>query len=302
MDYSNIELIPKRTIVTSRDECDTSVDFLGYKFRLPIIPANMESVISPDLALELTKRGYFYILHRFMPYEDIISFVNRCHRDGVISSISIGVKQKDYDLINYFHNQGIVPDFITVDVAQADAVYVEKIIPVLHKLKSKLIIGNVGSMDGVRNLRYLGADSVKCGIAPGRGCATYNKTGFRTHPLDLSPEMSNIPLIADGGVRENADIAKALVWGYDMVMIGSMLANFQESPGRRTEINGVTFREYAGSTANNNYHVEGRTVQLVEDGSIWDKLLEIEHDLQSAISYAGGKDLSALLHVEYRVI
>ena len=64
-DYNNINLIPKKCIVSSRSECDTSIKFGNYSFKLPIIPANMECVINEQLAEELAKKGYFYVIHRF---------------------------------------------------------------------------------------------------------------------------------------------------------------------------------------------------------------------------------------------
>ena len=64
-DFENINLLPKLCVVNSRSECDTSVTFGGKKFKLPVVPANMQSVIDEALATRMAQEGYFYIIHRF---------------------------------------------------------------------------------------------------------------------------------------------------------------------------------------------------------------------------------------------
>ena len=65
-DFEEINLLPKLCVVKSRSECDTSITFGGNKFKLPVVPANMQSVIDEALAIKLAQSGYFYILHRFV--------------------------------------------------------------------------------------------------------------------------------------------------------------------------------------------------------------------------------------------
>jgi GMP reductase len=119
--------------------------------------------------------------------------------------------------------------------------------------------------------------------------------------------VARVPIIADGGVRCNGDIAKALVAGASLVMCGSIFASCSDSPAPvvRDE-SGRKYKQYYGSASihnkKNNKNVEG-TMRLMETDNFTyiEKMNEVQEDLQSAISYAGGKGISALLNVRYGV-
>ncbi|WP_032795895.1 IMP dehydrogenase, partial [Streptococcus sobrinus] len=88
-DYEDIQLIPAKCIVDSRSECDTSVTLGGHTFKLPVVPANMQTIIDENIAAWLAENGYFYIMHRFEP-EKRLAFVRDMKVRGLISSISVG--------------------------------------------------------------------------------------------------------------------------------------------------------------------------------------------------------------------
>ena len=91
-DYEDIQLIPAKCIVNSRSECDTSVTLGKHKFVLPVVPANMQTIIDEKIAIQLAEGGYFYIMHRFNP-ETRAQFIKDMHARGLIASISVGVKE-----------------------------------------------------------------------------------------------------------------------------------------------------------------------------------------------------------------
>ena len=97
-DYEDIQLIPAKCIVNSRSECDTSVMLGGHKFRLPVVPANMQTIIDENIATKLAEQGYFYIMHRFNP-EKRADFIKDMQARGLIASISVGVKPEEYTFI-----------------------------------------------------------------------------------------------------------------------------------------------------------------------------------------------------------
>ena len=114
-DFEKITLMPKYSQINTRSECDTSVNFGGYRFKLPVVPANMESIIDERLAIQLAKNGYFYILHRFEI--DEVSFIRRMKSEKLFSSISIGVNDDSYELIEVlifelkkFLNKFVMPE------------------------------------------------------------------------------------------------------------------------------------------------------------------------------------------------
>ena len=106
----------------------------------------------------------------------------------------------------------------------------------------------------MRELENAGADATKVGIGPGRVCITKIKTGFGTGgwqlaALNLCSKAARKPLIADGGIRTHGDIAKSIRFGASMVMIGSLFAAHEESPGETVEENGKMYKEYFGSAS-----------------------------------------------------
>lgn len=156
-----------------------------------------------------------------------------------------------------------------------------------------------------------GADATKVGIGPGKVCITKVKTGFGTGGWQLAAlrwcaKAARKPIIADGGIRTHGDIAKSIRFGATMVMIGSLFAGHLESPGKLVEIDGETFKEYYGSASEyqkgEHKNVEGKKILLPTKGHLSDTLTEMKQDLQSSISYAGGKDLAALRRVDYVIV
>ncbi len=93
-DYEDIQLIPNKCIVNSRSECDTTVTLGKHTFKMPIVPANMQTIINDSIAEFLAENGYFYIMHRFDGAARI-PFVKKMKKRQWISSISVGVKRKN---------------------------------------------------------------------------------------------------------------------------------------------------------------------------------------------------------------
>ncbi|MGN1335340.1 MAG: GMP reductase, partial [Limosilactobacillus mucosae] len=294
-DYDDIQLVPNKCIIKSRSEADTSVKFGPKTFKIPVVPANMESVIDEDLAIWLAQNDYYYVMHRFQP-EDRADFVKRMHDRGLFASISVGIKDSEYDFIDRLKSEHLVPEYITIDVAHGHSDYVIKMIRYIKQQlpESFLTAGNVATPEAVRELENAGADATKVGVGPGKACITKLKTGFGTGgwqlaALRLCSKAASKPLIADGGIRHNGDIAKSVRFGASMVMIGSLLAGHQESPGHLITIDGKRYKQYWGSASEVQKgayrNVEGKQMLVPFRGSIKDTLLEMQEDLQSSISY-----------------
>jgi GMP reductase len=307
-DYDNILLLPRKCRVESRSECDTSVTLGERSFRLPVVPANMKTVVDESICLWLAQNGYFYVMHRFDL--DNVQFVKDMQGKGVFASISLGVKKPDYDTVDQLVSQGLVPEYVTIDIAHGHADSVKNMIGYLkQKLpKTFVIAGNVGTPEAVIDLENWGADATKVGIGPGKVCITKLKTGFGTGGWQLSAlkwcaRVATKPIIADGGIRDHGDIAKSVRFGASMVMIGSLFAGHEESPGKTVEVDGALFKEYYGSASDFNKgeykHVEGKRILEPVKGKLADTLVEMEQDVQSSISYAGGRALMDIRKVNY---
>ncbi|KRL03016.1 GMP reductase [Liquorilactobacillus capillatus] len=311
-DYEDIQLVPNKCIVKSRSEIDTKIKFGPMTFKIPVVPANMQTIIDDPLAAWLARNGYFYIMHRFNENKRL-PFIQKMHKDGLFASISVGVKPQEYEFINELAATRAVPEYITIDIAHGHA---DTVIDMIQHIKKKLpgtfvIAGNVGTPEGVRELENAGADATKVGIGPGKACITKLKTGFGTGgwqlaALRLCSKAASKPLIADGGIRFNGDIAKSVRFGASMCMIGSLFAGHKESPGEVIEKDGQKYKTYFGSASQyqkGQYkNVEGKKLLVPYRGDIADTLTEMHEDLQSSISYAGGRDLAALRKVDYVIV
>jgi GMP reductase len=307
-DYDNILLLPRQCRVESRSECDASVELGGRRFRLPVVPANMKTVVDEPICVWLAQHGYFYVMHRFDL--DNVRFAQDMVAKRLYVSISLGVKKPDYDTVDQFVALGLSPDYITIDIAHGHAESVKKMIGYLkEKLPASFVIaGNVGTPEAVIDLENWGADATKVGIGPGKVCITKLKTGFGTGGWQLSAlkwcaRVATKPIIADGGIRDHGDIAKSVRFGASMVMIGSLFAGHEESPGQTVEVDGKLYKEYYGSASDFNKgeykHVEGKRILEAIKGKLADTLTEMEQDVQSSISYAGGKKLMDIRKVNY---
>ncbi len=307
-DYENILLLPRKCRVESRSECDASVELGGRRFRIPVVPANMKTVVNEEICIWLAQNGYFYVMHRFDL--DNVQFVRNMKALGLYSSISLGVKQPDYDAVDQLLSLGLVPEYVTIDIAHGHSDSVKNMIGYLkEKLPSAFVIaGNVATPEAVIDLENWGADATKVGIGPGKVCITKLKTGFGTGGWQLSAvkwcaRVATKPIIADGGIREHGDIAKSIRFGATMVMIGSLLAGHETSPGQTVEVDGKLFKEYYGSASDFNKgeykHVEGKRILEPIKGSLANTLIEMEQDVQSSISYSGGRKLMDIRKVNY---
>lgn len=309
-DYDDINLIPRYSVVDSRSECDTSVKIGKHKFKNPVIPANMESVISESIAIELAKNNYFYIMHRFGT--DNIKFVKKMKELKLISSISIGVNDDSYDILDQLVIQNLVPDYITIDIAHGHCKKMKRMLKHIKdtlKLNCFVIAGNVSSIEGTRDLDLWGADAIKVGISPGSACTTGPTTGFGSRNIQASVvyechRATQKLIIADGGIKSPADITKSIVLGASLIMVGGMLSALTDSPGRIVEIDGTKYKEFYGSASarqgNKTSRIEG-TVKLnkLKNATLVEYLDYLTECLQSSISYGGGKELLDLQSVRW---
>ena len=310
-DYDNILLLPRKCRVESRADCDTSVEFGPRRFKLPVVPANMKTVVDETITEMLAANGYFYVMHRFDL--DALAYAKKMRDKGLFVSISSGVKPADYAVIDQLAADGVGADYITIDIAHGHADSVQRMIAhIKQKLPQAFVIaGNVGTPEGVIDLENWGADATKVGIGPGKVCITRLKTGFGTGGWQLSAlkwcaRVATKPIVADGGIRHHGDIAKSVRFGAAMVMVGSLFAGHEESPGASVEVDGKLFKEYYGSASDFNKgeykHVEGKRILEPIKGKLTDTLREMQEDVQSSVSYSGGRTLADLRKVNYVVL
>lgn len=309
-DFKDINLIPKRCIVDSRSQVETGLRLGKFTFSLPVVPANMECVINDNLAVTLARNNYFYIHHRFQT--DSLAFSKNMKEQNLPISISVGVNQESYDDLANLKANEICPEFITIDIAHGHCEKMEKMIRYIKQnFNTFVIAGNVSTPEATIDLEMWGADAVKVGIGPGSACTTYVATGFGSRGAQASIVQEcarskihqHTIIIADGGIKEPGDIAKALVLGADLVMIGGMFSGLLDSPGNPVQVDGRMYKEFWGSASaasGKTARIEGikKLIPLRSIG-ILGQMEYLKECLQSAISYGGGNCIQHLQRVRF---
>jgi GMP reductase len=302
--YKDVCLLPRYSSLKTRQRAEVSTTFLGKDFKLPVVPSNMRCVINEEHAQWLSEHGYFYVMHRFGV--DALEFV-RAAQSWKTVSISVGVQETDKYLLEQIVAEDLRLDYVTIDIAHGDSILMKEMLGHISTLAlgARIIAGNVCTPEGYRRLVEWGADAVKVGIGGGGVCSTKNKTGF-TFPMyscishiERVRELDDPPIVADGGVREHADIVKAIHAGAEMVMIGGLFSRCIDSPAELLDGQKVYFGSASQYNKGEYRNVEGvkRTLDL-DTMTYAEKLIEIEQDLQSAVSYAGGRNLLDIASAE----
>lgn len=117
LNYGDVYLVPRKTIVDSRKSCDTSVQFGTRRFDMPLYASNMKSVVDAETCEYFARHGWFYTMHRF--HVDTVGFVRDMQQKGLFDYISIGVNDDTLEQLAELQVDGITPDYITLDVANA---------------------------------------------------------------------------------------------------------------------------------------------------------------------------------------
>ena len=324
--FEDVVLIPKYSELQTRKDAHTKICVADHVFKLPVCPSNMICTINEELSRFFSENDYFYIMHRF---GDTINFVEKANRENwKFISISVGVKENCEKIVNEIKQKNLKVDCVCVDVAHGHHILVKEAIRKIKKNMPEtfVIAGNVATREGTQELKDWGADMVKVSVGTGKACITKDKTGFTLPIFTCIQECSqvDIPIMADGGVRCHGDIAKSIVAGSTINMVGSMFSACTDSPAETVLEYAVTdsksddcfkmpkiYKKYFGSASFENKkinnlkteNIEGKTVLIESNGKTYQELLlEIEQDLQSSISYSGGYNIEQLARTHYRII
>jgi IMP dehydrogenase len=262
-------------------------------------------------------------------FKDIVKFKSR--PDSCKDSLgrlrvaaAVGITADMLQRVDALVNVGV--DAITIDTAHGhsrgvlDAVKrVRKAYPTLD-----IVVGNIATGDGAMALVKAGADAVKVGIGPGAICTTRIVAGVGVPQLiavyNVAQALKNtgIPLIADGGIRYSGDVAKAIAAGAHSVMMGSMFAGVEESPGETIIFEGRKFKAYRGmgSIEAMREGSKDRYFQDVEDdikklvpegivgrvpykGTLAEEMYQLKGGLRASMGYCGAKDIKALQGAQF---
>jgi len=308
--FDDVLLVPNRSDIESRKNIDTSSRIGNIHVTMPIIAANMATICEWKMASTMHAHGGLGIIHRFNSVDQQARQVTMC-----TCGISVGI---DYDWIDRIHSCDTVK-LVCIDVAHAHSNRTLKVLKeILQNFpKINVIVGNIATKEAYKFLIKSIEESdfsriaVKVGIGGGSLCTTRIQTGCG-YPtlqsvLDIAQERRytdthEVGIIADGGIRSSGDIVKCLAAGANAVMLGSMLAGTDETPGNVIKHNGKLYKIYRGSAsyaskeqANSEIeHIEGAETLVPYKGKVSKVLYSIMDGVRSGMSYCGASDLAQL--------
>lgn len=314
LEYDDVLLLPQHSNINSRND----VDLFSLKTNsIPVFSAPMKNISEVDLVIELDRLGGIGILHRFFKYEqEKYDAVEKISEHGNNWGVSVGLRDwnKELNYVEYSANKKC--KYVIIDVASG---YLAKTIFAVKELYDfrknngfdfKIISGNVIDATGCYELIRAGSDGVRVGIGGGGQCLTSKHIGIGCPSVTVAIDCSRIKrmfpnaiIIADGGISNSGKALKALCFGCDAIMIGSLFGRAQE-----TNNNGVIFgmssfklQEQMNKTKKSNEGIVSiipkEEIKPLED--IWN---EFTFGLKSGLSYLGINNINNIKDAEIEYI
>ena len=303
--FDDVQILPcdEPCQISHRAECDTSnrIANPNVMLKLPFIASPMDSVCGIEMCVEMAKNGALGVLHRFnKTINEHVEEIKQIGKHTSIIATAIGVTGDYLERALALVEAGCTILFL--DTAHGNH---ENTKSAMYKLKMKLpngisiIPGNVAHGAAAENLIAWGADAIRVGIGGGSACSTRRETGVGV-PMITSiqdvvkaAQLHDIPVIADGGIRSAGDIAKALAAGADSVMVGSMFAGTQESPGDVYQDQKMyMYKVYRGSASfeakrarGEHKNVEGESMKVPYRGPVERVIQRLDDGLRSSMAY-----------------
>jgi len=307
--YDDINIVPKYSEVEHRDKIDISTQFTKkIKLDLPIVSSPMDTITELDMVIELDMLGGMGIIHRFMSIEKQSNMTNTLYTYNVKFGAAIGVTGDWFERAQELVKNGC--NVLLIDVAHGHHKLVGEAIERIKNIQGvEVVAGSVATREAVQYLCEKGADTIRVGIGNGSLCETRIRTGVGipqvTALLDCVAiaDSYDVPIIADGGIRNIGDVCKGLACGADSVMLGSLLSGTKESPGEIEKVgewpNEQLFKKYRGSASldskksrGSNKNVEGNHTVIPYKGKVKRIIQDIQEGIRSSFSYVGANDIS----------
>lgn len=305
--FDDVALVPQYNNVPSRTEPSLETWLTkSLKLQLPLLAANMESVISEDLANILIAAGGMPIFHRFCDLETQKKWVKKYQEKTFISSGLHNIEE-----VRILLDLGAAG--VCIDIAHGHSEPMLKFVAEIKKThpSSAVIAGNVCTPMAYHDLVNAGADAVKVGVGPGAACTTRMVTGFGVPQFTAIRECADVaeklrvPLIADGGIKGSREVVLALAAGASTVMIGKLFSLTKESAALKKDINGVLQARYRGQASadfQKDYYgglkektvAEGTDFWAPVTGTAMDLINNIIGGLRSGLTYAGARSIKEL--------
>ncbi len=251
--FDDVTLMPKYSEILP-SEVDTSIKLSKtLKLKIPLLSSAMDTVTESKMAIAIAKAGGLGIIHRNLDIKKQLLEIKKVKKQKLKVGAAVGAGFKEFKRAEAILSEQI--DMIVVDTAHGHTKKVSEMIKYIKKIKNKdtvLCAGNIATPEAAKFLLKLGVDVIKVGIGPGSICTTRLVAGIGVPQLSAILNVRNgikkkdVKIISDGGIKYSGDLAKAFAAGADAVMIGSLFAGTDETPGKLVKRNGKLYKSFRG--------------------------------------------------------
>ena len=317
--FDDVLLLPQYSDILP-SETDISLSLTEkINLKAPFLSSAMDTVTESKMAIAIAESGGIGIIHRNLNIRQQTKEIAKVKKKKLFVGAAVGTNNEDIERAKSLIANGC--DLIVIDTAHGHS---KKVLKILSKLKKidysiPLCVGNIATGEAAKKLYNSGADIIKIGIGPGSICTTRMVAGIGVPQISAILEVKNalknkkIKIISDGGIKFSGDIAKALAAGADAIMMGSIFAGTDESPGKKFRYKGKIYKHYRGmgsigamsSGSANRYFqknfkdkskfvpegVEGR---VEYKGSLSKIIYQLKGGLRSSMGYIGAKNLNQI--------
>ena len=318
--FDDVTLAPKYSDILP-SEVDTSIILSKFlKLKIPLLTSAMDTITESKMAIAIAKAGGIGIIHRNLNIKKQVQEIKKVKKQNLLVGAAVGAGSNELARAKAILKEGI--NIIVVDTAHGHTKKVSEMIKFIKKEKNSktaLCAGNIATAEAARYLDKLGVDIIKVGIGPGSICTTRLVAGIGVPQLTAilnvrnAIKKSKVKIISDGGIKYSGDLAKAFAAGADAVMIGSLFAGTDETPGKLIKKNGKLFKSFRGMGSvgamnkgsadryfqskqkdNSKYVPEGVEGLAKYKGKVSKVIFKLVGGLRSSMGYLGSKQIKYL--------
>ena len=318
--FDDVTLAPKYSDILP-SEVDTSIILSKFlKLKIPLLTSAMDTVTESKMGIAIAKAGGIGIIHRNLNIKKQVEEIKKVKKQKLLVGAAVGAGSNELARAKAILKEGI--NMIVVDTAHGHTKKVSEMIKFIKKEKNSktaLCAGNIATAEAARYLDKLGVDIIKVGIGPGSICTTRLVAGIGVPQLTAilnvrnAIKKSKVKIISDGGIKYSGDLAKAFAAGADAVMIGSLFAGTDETPGKLIKKNGKLFKSFRGMGSvgamnkgsadryfqskqkdNSKYVPEGVEGLARYKGKVGKVIFKLVGGLRSSMGYLGSKQIKYL--------
>ena len=317
--FDDVLLIPKFSS-TLPTETNLSINLAkNLKLKIPFLSSAMDTVTESKMAIAIAHQGGLGVIHRNLSINSQVKEIKKVKNKKLLVGAAVGTSEEDILRAKSILDAGL--DLLVIDTAHGHSLKVINTLKKIRKFSNKIpiCVGNIATGEAAVKLYNEGADILKVGIGPGSICTTRMIAGIGVPQItairNVKKSMKNkkIKIISDGGIKFSGDLVKGIAAGADAIMMGSIFAGTEESPGKKFKYKNKLYKSYRGmgsigamsAGSSNRYFQknykdkskfvpEGVEARVLYKGSVEKIIYQLQGGLRSSMGYIGAKKIEEI--------